>query len=339
MANDCVNRSSNVNNPITPWRPTAQLHQLELRARLIQSLRSFFLSRQILEIETPLLSHYATTEVHLQSFTVHESASSKPSGYLRTSPEMAMKRLLAAGSGSIYQIAKAFRVGERGARHNPEFTLLEWYRVQTDYAAFIAENIELIESVLQPHLALQPAQQIRYRDAFLHYAQVDPMQDSVARLREVFCTSHDISSMTIAMEDRDTWLDLLLTHRVEPALPRDRLVVIRDYPASQAALARLCPNDPACAERFEIYLNGIELANGFHELSDATEQAARIEQEIQQRKKLGLVAVRADPHFLAALQHGLPDCCGVAIGVDRLVMLAAGVTTIDEVLSFPYEWA
>lgn len=321
------------------WRPTASLPQLELRARLIQSLRAYFLSQQILEVETPLLSHYASTEVHLQSFTVQESAASKPIGYLHTSPEIAMKRLLAAGSGSIYQITKAFRVGERGARHNPEFTLLEWYRVQTDYTAFIAENIELIQTVLQPYLALQPAQYLRYRDAFRQYAQVDPVQDSVVTLREICCAYHDIASVQLDPDDRDTWLDLLLTHSVEPALPRDRLVVIYEYPASQASLARLCPNDSACAERFEIYLNGVELANGFHELSDATEQLVRIEHELQQRKKLDLAQVPANPYFLAALQHGLPDCCGIAIGVDRLVMLAAQVATINEVISFPCDRA
>ncbi len=328
-----------MNNPTTTWQPIAQLQHLELRARVVHLLRAYFLSQHILEVETPLLSHYATTEVHLQSFVVHESATSKPIGYLHTSPEMAMKRLLAAGSGSIYQIAKVFRVGEQGSRHNPEFTLLEWYRIQTEYEDFISENVALLQSILQPYLFLQPAQQISYRNAFLQYAQVDPVQDSVARLREVCCARHDIASIQLDLDDRDTWLDLLLTHNVEPALPRDRLVVMRDYPASQASLAQLCPNDPACAERFEIYLNGIELANGFHELSDVTEQSARIEHEIQQRKKLDLAAVPVNPHFLAALQYGLPDSCGIAMGVDRLVMLAAGVTTINEVISFPYDRA
>ena len=232
-----------------------------------------------------------------------------------------MKRLLAAGSGSIYQISKAFRDGEQGARHNPEFTLLEWYRTQTAYEDFIAENVTLLQTVLQHYLTLQEAQQLRYRDAFLYYAQVDPLQDSVARLREAFCAQHDIANAELDIDDRDTWLDLLLTHTVEPALPKDRLVVLRDYPASQASLARLCPTDPNCAERFEIYLNGVELGNGFHELSDVIEQTARIAHEVQQRKQRQLSDVPVNPYFLAALQQGLPDCCGVAIGVDRLVML------------------
>jgi len=311
------------------------LPTLEHRARLLQQLRAYFLSRGVLEVETPLLAATATTELHLQSFVVSDPLTPRQTYYLHTSPELAMKRLLAAGSGSIYQICKVFRAGELGARHNPEFTLLEWYRVDTDYDAFIAENVRLLESVLREHLNLQPVMQFTYRQAFQDYAGIDPFNADVAQLHAAFVAQVPADVSAFAHADRQTWLELLLTHCVEPHLPRDRLVVIRDYPAEQASLAALSPANPAVAERFEIYCNGLELANGFHELTNAEEQHQRIDQELAERQRRGLPIVPPDQKFLAALQHGLPDCCGIAIGFDRLVMLATGAQNIAAVITFP----
>lgn len=315
------------------WRPTASRAILESRARLLQQLRAFFSSRGVLEVETPSLSATATTEIHLQSFVVHNPDVPQQLWYLHTSPELAMKRLLAAGSGSIYQICKVFRAGERGTRHLPEFTLLEWYRVNTDYDAFIAENVRLIETLLVDQLKLQPVVQLTYRQAFAEYAGVDPFTADTAELRRAFCARvpADVSSMDV--QYRQTWLDLLLTHVVEPHLPRERLVVIRDYPADQASLAALSKTNPAVAERFEIYCNGLELANGFHELTDPDEQRQRITKEMLYRQQHQLPLVPVDEKFLAALAHGLPDCCGIAIGFDRIVMLATQAKNISDVVT------
>lgn len=318
------------------WRPTASRATLEHRARMLQQLRAFFLSRGILEVETPLLSSTATTETHLQSFVVSDPASPGHNYYLHTSPELAMKRLLAAGSGSIYQICKVFRAGERGTRHQPEFTMLEWYRVQTDYDAFIAENVRLLETLLAEQHKLQPVIQFTYRQAFVEYAGVDPLSATTAQLRTAFAARVPADVSSIGENDRQSWLDLLLTHCIEPHLPRDRLVVIRDYPAEQASLATLSAHDPRVAKRFEIFCNGLELANGFHELTCADEQRQRIDKELQQRRERGLPVVPADGKFLAAMQHGLPDCCGIAIGFDRLVMLAVKAKSIDEVVTFAW---
>lgn len=245
-----------------------------------------------------------------------------------------MKRLLAADYGSMYQIAKVFRAGERGPRHNPEFTLLEWYRTEADYPGFIAENLRLLEELLRPYLRLEAALQYSYRQAFVDYAGVDPFEADTGQLRAAYLAQSATDVTAIPNQDRHAWLDLLLTQRIEPRLPRDRLIVIAEYPADQACLARVSSTTPAVAERFEIYCNGLELANGFHELSDANEQCRRIDRELNERRQRGLPQVPVDQPFIRALQQGLPDCCGIAIGFDRLVMLAAGVDAIDKVIAF-----
>lgn len=301
---------------------------------MLQQLRAYFLSRDVLEVETPLLAATATTELHLQSFVVRDPLRLTTQYFLHTSPELAMKRLLASGSGSIYQICKVFRAGETGARHNPEFTLLEWYRVETDYNAFIAENVRLLESLLRDKLHMQPVMQFSYRQAFSEFAGIDPSNADIDQLRATFVAQVPADVSAFAQSDKQTWLELLLTHCVEPHLPRDRLVVIRDYPAEQASLAALSPVNPAVAERFEIYCNGLELANGFHELTNVAEQRLRMEKELSERQRRNLPVVPLDEKFLAALQHGLPDCCGIAIGLDRLMMLATGIKKIEEVLAF-----
>ncbi len=279
----------------------------------------------------------AVTDPHIETYRVDDPQHGK-SRYLHTSPEFAMKRLLATGSGSIYQVCKVFRQGEVGRRHNPEFTLLEWYRLGFDHQQLMTEVDELVRELLAGALTLGNTQRLAYRDAFVQYADVDPHTASINQLQqEIKAQGIDVTGLNHT--DKDAWLDVLMTHVIEPALPRDCPLFIYDYPASQAALARIRPEDPPVAERFELYINGMELANGFHELSDAQEQRRRFETDNKVRQAAGLAAMPLDEHFLAALEAGLPDCAGVALGLDRLVMLAAGANSISEVLTFDAEQA
>ena len=323
------------------WRPTASVSTLRLRARMLNRLRAFLDRQGAFEVETPLLSRSAATDVHLSSLTTCYTGPGAPGGqklYLHTSPEFPMKRLLAAGSGSIYQLCKAFRDGESGRLHNPEFTMLEWYQVGEDHHALMERVAALIGDALHGLLPLAPSEKITYRDAFLRYAGIDPISDDPTLLRN-WAQRHGFqppaSFSQAPSDDLDGLRDLVLTHAVEPQLGRGRLVFVHDYPASQAALARVRPGAPPLAERFELYLEGIELANGYHELSDASELARRFDSDLERRRMRALAGVVHDERLLAALAHGLPDCSGVAVGVDRLVMLAAGGRDIDTVLAFP----
>jgi lysyl-tRNA synthetase class 2 len=244
-----------------------------------------------------------------------------------------MKRLLAAGSGSIFQICKVFRDGEAGRLHNPEFTMIEWYRTGYDHHQLMDEVMQLIAEVLQDRIKLAPAERLSYRDAFERHAGIDPLSADETALSR--CAQH-AGIMPPPALDRDGWLNLLMTHVIEPKLPGDRLTCIYDFPASQAALARLSTSDPRVAERFEVYLGVIELANGFHELTDANQQRTRFEADNRKRLQTGLPEVALDEALLSALNAGMPDCAGVALGFDRLAMLAAGAASINEVLAFPH---
>jgi lysyl-tRNA synthetase class 2 len=290
----------------------------------------------VLEVETPALSPAAATDPHLHSLTTHYTGPGRPATlYLHTSPEFPMKRLLAAGSGSIYQVCKVFRDGEAGRRHNPEFTLLEWYRVDFDHHQLMDEVAALVTEILAPAQPLATMEKISYRDAFRRHAGIDPFTAAASALAAC-ARDHGIQlAESFAHGDLDGWRDLLLTHVIEPKLGRGRLSFLYDYPASQAALARVRPGDPPLASRFELYVEGIELANGFHELGEAAEQAARFARDNETRRVAGLAPMPPDQHLLAGLAHGLPDCAGVALGLDRLIMLAAERNTIGEVIAFP----
>jgi len=315
----------------TSWRPGAGLAVMQLRARMLQQLRAFFAQRGVLEVETPILQHHAVTDVHIDSLRVPLDGTD---GYLHTSPEYPMKRLLAAGSGPVYQVCKVFRAGEAGRRHNPEFTMLEWYRPGFDHHALMHELDQLVRALLADAFALEETCRFSYRDLFLRYLQLDPFSCSVEELQKQARQQH-IDIVSEEAMDRDSWLDLLLTHVIEPQLPAHRPVFIYDYPASQGALARLQQQDDiTVASRFELYINGLELANGYHELLDPAEQRRRFERDQQQRRQQGRVVPDIDEKFLAALEHGLPDCAGVALGLDRLLMLACGKDDIRDVLSF-----
>jgi elongation factor P--(R)-beta-lysine ligase len=325
-------------NP-SDWRPAASIVTLTQRARLLARIRDYFARHDVLEVETPILSSAGSTDPNLHSFAARSLAPGDAATprYLHTSPEFAMKRLLAAGSGSIYQIARVFRGGENGRRHNAEFTLLEWYRIGFDYHQLMDDVAALVTETLGAHRLAAP-EKLSYRDAFLRHCKLDP---HCADAEELAATARlnriDVSGL--GSTDCDGWRDLLLTHVVEPNLGRGRLTFLYDYPASQAALARIRPDKPAVAERFELYLDGIELANGFQELTDADEQRARFERDAIVRADRGLAPIPADARLLAALAHGLPACSGVALGFDRLVMLATGAGSIEDGIAFPSERA
>lgn len=318
------------------WQPTAPFSALALRAQLLARVRDFFAQQEVLEVETPLLSGAAATDPQLDSFVTRYTGPGAAQGrslYLHTSPEFAMKRLLAAGSGPIYQICKVFRNGEAGRLHNAEFTLLEWYRPGFDHLRLMDEVEALVRHALAPWRDLGAGERLSYRDAFLRHAGLDPHAADCARLAAC-AAAHGVHAPQGDL-NLDAWRDLLLTHVIEPQLGRGGPTFLYDYPASQAALARIRPGQPALAERFELYLEGVELANGYHELGDANSQRARFNADLTTRRTAGRDEVPIDERLLAALAHGLPDCAGVALGVDRLLMLAAGVSSLEEVLAFP----
>jgi lysyl-tRNA synthetase class 2 len=294
----------------------------------------------VLEVETPALSAAGTTDPLLATFTAGADGP-EVVRYLHTSPEFPMKRLLAAGSGPIYQICKVFRRGESGRRHNPEFTLLEWYRPGWDARALMGEVDQLVRTALEGSRPLGPSESLTYAEAFEHHLNVDPHSADVRSLRRLAEEGGVAPAGGLSETDPQPWLDLLLATRIEPHLGRSGPTFLTEYPAAQAALARVKhrPDGVAVAERFELYIDGVELANGFQELTDAAEQRQRFEEERRVRQAEGLPDVPADERLLAALEQGLPECAGVALGVDRLVALAAGAASIDEVLAFPFDRA
>jgi lysyl-tRNA synthetase class 2 len=322
------------------WRPTTSHAALVLRAESLARIRGFFAARGVLEVDTPLLSAAATTDSQLESFQTRLVGPGVPEGrtlYLNTSPEFAMKRLLAAGSGPIYQVCKAFRQGEIGRLHNPEFSLLEWYRPGFDHFQLMDEVAELVSTVASGRLSLAVPERLDYGQMFRDILGIDPHTATLMELRD--CAGRRINIDSSLDMDRDGWLDLLMSHCVQPGLGKGRLCFVYHYPASQAALARVRPGEPALAERFELFLNGVELANGFHELADSGLQRARFEADLQSRRQRGLAAVPPDEHLLAALVHGFPDCAGVALGLDRLLLAITGGENLAKVLSFPIERA
>jgi len=308
------------------WQPTANISTLQKRAEIIRLIRDFFYTRNIMEVETPLLCHTSVTDPYIESISAQLTPSQKH--YLQTSPEYAMKRLLVAGSGPIYQICKAFRQDEVGRMHNPEFTMLEWYRPQFNHHDLMNEMDALLCLILKT----QPAERYSYAELFETYLQLNPHETNLKILAHC-ANEHDLH-IEASIHDTDTWLQLLMSHCIEPLLGQDRPCFVYDFPSSQAALARIQPGRPAVASRFEVYFKGIELANGFHELADATEQRKRFEENNMKRIAADLKPVPIDELFLAALEQGLPDCSGVALGIDRLIMLACDTSCIADVISF-----
>jgi len=314
------------------WRPSASIEALRQRALVLQKIRQFFAVRDVLEVDTPALSHATVTDEHLHSFSTKFTHPFLPQAitlYLQTSPELAMKRLLCAGSGAIYQICKSFRNEEAGRFHNPEFTMLEWYRPGFDHLQLMTEIDELIQMVV----GCDSAERVTYQDVFKQYLGYCPLTATLTDIKSLAC-QYGYAELAANENDKDTLLMLLFSQHVEPKIGQDRPCFVINFPASQAALARVSPTNPLVAERFELYFQGIELANGFHELTDGPEQLRRFEQDNVKRQLMGLEIMPIDHNFIAALDYGLPTCAGVALGIDRLLMLALKASGIDQVIAF-----
>lgn len=313
------------------WHPTATIDTLRIRAALFKKIRSFFEERNILEVETPLIGSSTATDPYLMSFETELLQNGKKhQRFLQTSPEFPMKRLLAAGSGSIFQLCKAFRNGEASHKHNPEFTILEWYRVGFTHVEMMTEVGDFLTFILDT----PPPDKISYHDLFNGYFTLDPHSCSVKELRQV-AEHYQIGFEEKSESNRDIWLDLLLTHIIEPELGFKNPIIIYDYPSSQASLARMRKeNNYSVGERFELYYKGIELANGYHELGNPDEQLQRFVQDNLVRKQLRYRQIPVDEYLITSLS-ALPDCAGVALGVDRLICLAVNSTNIQDVMTFP----
>ncbi|HLY53471.1 MAG TPA: EF-P lysine aminoacylase EpmA [Steroidobacteraceae bacterium] len=327
--------------PGEDWRPSAAPQALRARAALLARTREFFATRAALEVDTPLLVNAPVSDVHIGSAVVElapaergAAAHAGPRLYLHTSPEYAMKRLLAAGCGDIYQICHVVRADERGRLHNPEFTLIEWYRIGWRLETLMDEVDALVRALLGSAAPARPGERLSYREAFIRELGLDPLEAADGELRS--CAARfGLEPRAAGGAGRDELLDFLMGGAVGPRLGYAALTFVHGYPARQAALARLDPQDPRTALRFELYCAGVELANGFQELQSASEQRARFERDNAARRGAGRPPVPPDERLLAALAAGMPACAGVALGFDRTLMLALGASHIDEVLPFP----
>ncbi|MGB0503402.1 MAG: EF-P lysine aminoacylase EpmA [Thalassolituus sp.] len=305
------------------WQPSCDRDALRARSLFYQQIRAFFAQRDVLEVDTPILAAAPVTDPNIEPMQTIEGR------WLHTSPEYAMKRLLCAGSGDIWQLCKVFRAGEAGSKHNPEFSMLEWYRVGWDHHQLMDEVRDLVRVLFQPRWQNIPEMRLSYAQAFTQYAGLDVhhVHDDVLHAKGIELAGQDLEL------NRDGWLDIIMSHLIEPSLPTNTLVFIDAFPASQAALAKITheENDIAVAQRFELFFNGTELANGYHELTDAAEQRRRFNNDARVAG-----GRKVDERLLEALESGLPECAGVAMGIDRLLMHSTGATCISEVLAFDW---
>lgn len=321
---------------MTDWPPSASFETLRLRARLNALIRAFFAERDVTEVETPVMSMAGNTDPNIASFQLQFSGrtdGAPRTRWLRTSPEYPLKRLLAAGFGDCYELGRVFRDGEAGGRHNPEFTMLEWYRLGWDHQRLIDETAQLVLAALALLGRTATLKRVAYHDLYRQQLGIDPHSAPLEHLQAA------LGDVVIDPEGltRDDWLDLLMTHRLQPAFAPDQLLAVYDYPASQCALARLGQRDGmAVAERFELYLGPLELANGYHELADADEQGQRFDRDLALRRQRGDVLPPRDERLLEALQAGFPHCAGVAMGIDRLLMAMLGSQRISKVVAFDF---
>lgn len=317
------------------WQPGCTLEVMRLRARLLAEIRRFFSLRDVLEVETPLLSYSTATDPGLAFFTTeYFFPPDKDTLFLQTSPEFAMKRLLAAGCGSIFQVCKSFRNGESGRYHNPEFTLLEWYRTGFSLSQLMDEIAELIAVLFNGFRALNNVQRVSYHDIFLQYTGLNPLVFSYEDYCE-YVLKHQLSeAIRICGLDHVLWLDFIFSHKIQPHLGDNALCMVYGYPACQSSLARINEHNCLITDRVELFINGLELGNGFYELTDAKEQNIRFDNELSARIQQKLPVAVKDEKLIAAMESGLPECSGVAIGLDRLLMLLANTLSIDEVISF-----
>ena len=319
------------------WKPTANLKALRLRADLYALVRRFFAERGVLEVETPVLSSAGNTDPNIESFALRfdgPRSAGDATRWLRTSPEFPLKRLLAAGVGDCYELGRVFRNGEAGKRHNPEFTMLEWYRVGMDHHQLMDEVSELLKAALTLAGRRATVRDTSFRQLYQDKFGFDPMLAPEEELRSPL----QVYGIDPAGLTRDDWLDLLMTHLIQPTLPANRILLVYDYPASQCALAKVRAGDPPLAERFEVFLGPLEVANGYHELNDAAEQRQRFEADLARRRSRQAALPDIDERLLAGLPK-LPACAGVALGVDRLMMALMGTDKISDVLAFPFDRA
>lgn len=318
----------------TDWRPDAGVQTARARAGLQRRVRDYFDATGALEVDTPSLSSCAVSDPNIESVAVALQLEPDTGHYLHTSPEFAMKRLLAAGYPDIYQVCKVYRDGEAGRNHQPEFTMIEWYRLYADLERIIDDSLGLLAAALERPTLPGDATRISYRDAFLQYAGLDPLTATPDELARAADADAELRS---SIGDRiDDWRDLVLELRVVPNFAAETATVVTHYPASQAALARLNPVDVAVADRFEVFIGSCELANGYVELTDGNEQRRRVQRDQQQRQHLDRPIRPPDNAFLAAVDSGMPPCSGVAAGLDRLLMVATGHSDIRQVSSFAY---
>jgi lysyl-tRNA synthetase class 2 len=311
------------------WPPTCSAALLHKRAELYQSIRLFFAEKGVLEVDTPILSQSASCDVNLDSFST--TFNQRPY-YLQTSPEFAMKRLLASGSGSIFQIAKSFRQGESGRYHNPEFTLLEWYRVEFTMADLIEEIVELLMNCFNENLSFSS---VSYERLFHRYTNINPHEATIEELLAYAASEGNPEMASVCGDSLSNCLDYVFSQYIQPKLKSNLVYIVTDYPVCMAMLAKLSDDLSPTAKRFEVYFRNIELANGYEELTDASEQQQRFQQELEERQGVGADSMPMDRYLLAALEKGLPNCSGVALGLDRLLMLMTNAASIDEVLTFP----
>jgi len=315
------------------WMPSCSLEMLAHRARILSEVRAFFAARDVLEVDTQILSRATVTDLALEGISVPYQGEIF---YLQTSPEYAMKRLLAAGAPDIYQLGKVFRSDEAGRYHNPEFTMLEWYR----HGFTLNDLMDEVDELLSLILKSEKSQRVTYQDIFIKYCQIDPHEASLDELKALAKHQGIIVSESLESADKDTWLQLLFSHVIEPQLGFDSPVFVYDYPASQAALAIThIKNNVAVASRVEVFVKGLELANGYHELLDPKEQEKRFIQDNVLRAEQGLAQKPVDQYLLAAINQGLPPCSGIALGFDRLMMLALSCARIEEVIPFGFDRA
>ncbi|MGB5489422.1 MAG: EF-P lysine aminoacylase EpmA [Woeseiaceae bacterium] len=320
---------------MTRWQPSAGVAAARSRASMLRRIRQHFDAVGVLEVDTPALSPFAVSDTQIESFEISRSQVSQRALYLNTSPEFCMKRLLAAGYPDMFSIGRVFRDGESGRRHQPEFTMLEWYRLDFSLREIVGDTIDVIHAAISNDRLVGEPDTFNYRDYFRQTIDLDPIAASIDDLAEA--ANADIDLRQSIGEHRDDWLDLLLATRISSTFASDRLTVLQHYPASQAALARLCPQDSRVADRFEVFFGAIELANGYVELTDAAEQAARINDDNAERQRRARSVRPHDESLLAAIESGLPRCAGVAMGIERLQMLNDNTDDIRDVISFAFE--
>jgi lysyl-tRNA synthetase class 2 len=319
------------------WQPTLTWEYAQKRAQILKKVRQFFDERNVIEVETPALSQGTVTDVHLDAITCRynfltDSSSEQSTNlYLQTSPEFHMKRLLASGYGCIFQIAKAFRHEEAGRFHNPEFTLLEWYRLGFDHFTLMNEVAELLTTVLECNVPVQ----VTYQDLFIELVGLDPLTATRVQLISVIESNGKLSDWLTVEQDNDILLQFIFSELIEPNIGNDSPCFVYNFPSSQASLAKISPEDARVAERFECYFRGVELVNGFNELTEPDTQLVRFQKDNLQRKSLSLQEQPIEQNFISALSKGLPQCSGVALGIDRLIMLALKTNHIEKVISFP----